>query len=297
MGKFLAIKSHQIRQALESTTRQYLVGHLARPQQLEYVDSEHLEVGITSYARYTEEKPHRHTEATEYQYILSGWTQYMDAESGEIFEYKKGDFFTIFPNTTYAQKSKAGTSILFIKVPSINDKHVEEETAEVLEWFAKGLKTIRKDYYHFDDAPKANSIVPAAAVAIFNEDNQILLLQRRDSGKWTMPGGTMELGESLLDCALREVREECGLDVNVVDVIGIYTDPGVRVEYSDGEVRQEFSIVYFASTRDHKISMNSESIAWRWISLEEVEKLPMAQSQKVRIADVKAYVENGRKRI
>ena len=67
--------------------------------------------------------------------------------------------------------------------------------------------------------PKANSMRPAAAVAIIDDD-KILMLKRMDNGKWTMPGGTMELDESLIDCAIREVKEETGLDVQVKEVIG-----------------------------------------------------------------------------
>lgn len=40
-----------------------------------------------------------------------------------------------------------------------------------------------------------------------------------------MPGGTLEMDESLPDCAVREVREECGLEVEISDIVGTYSDP------------------------------------------------------------------------
>ncbi|EDN65187.1 conserved hypothetical protein [Beggiatoa sp. PS] len=58
------------------------------------------------------------------------------------------------------------------------------------------------------------------------------------------PGGTLEFGESLTDCAKREVKEEAGYDVNITHLIGTYTDPRVVVAYTDGEVRQEFTFLY-----------------------------------------------------
>jgi ADP-ribose pyrophosphatase YjhB (NUDIX family) len=65
----------------------------------------------------------------------------------------------------------------------------------------------RRDYFYDPEAPKANSIRPAAAVALFDSRDNILLLRRKDNDKWTMPGGTLDFGESLTDCAIREVLE------------------------------------------------------------------------------------------
>ena len=71
----------------------------------------------------------------------------------------------------------------------------------------------RRDYFHDPGAPKPNSIRPAAAVALFDSGGNILLLRRKDNDKWTMPGGTLDFGESLTDCAMREMREETGLQI------------------------------------------------------------------------------------
>ena len=102
----------------------------------------------------------------------------MDTDTGEVVEYKTGDFYVITQNTSYAQKSKKGTRILFIKVPSINDKEIVTVGHEVSEWLQKRLETVRKDYYHVENALEANSMVPAAAVAILNKQGEILMLQR-----------------------------------------------------------------------------------------------------------------------
>ena len=137
-----------------------MAGNLKRPQDLPFITDENLEIGITDYNEYTTEPVHYHTEATEYQYMISGWTEYMDVNTGEIYEFKKGDFYCIKKNTVYAQKSKRGTRILFIKVPSINDKNVVETSEKVSAWYKEGLKTIRKDYSHDEDMPEANSMRP-----------------------------------------------------------------------------------------------------------------------------------------
>lgn len=56
----------------------------------------------------------------------------------------------------------------------------------------------------------------------------------------------MDLGESIGETAVREVREETGLDVKIDGIVGIYSDPRHIIEYSDGEVRQQFNICFSA---------------------------------------------------
>ena len=101
----IKINNQTIRESLEGVRRQYLVGNLKMPQSLEFIMSEDVEIGISSYKNYTEEQPHYHTHAVEYQYMLSGWTTYLNTDTNEEYEFKKGDFYAIQPNTPYAQKS------------------------------------------------------------------------------------------------------------------------------------------------------------------------------------------------
>ena len=63
------------------------------------------------------------------------------------------------------------------------------------------------------DAPKANSVVPSTTAVVTDAEGRILLVHRVDNGLWALPGGGMELGESIEDCAVREVKEETGLSV------------------------------------------------------------------------------------
>lgn len=297
MGKIIKIDNVEISSALKKTTRQYFVGNLFKAQQITFIRDERLEIGISSYTLSQSEPAHVHNISTEYQYVIKGWTEYMDIENGEIYEFRKGDFYAIETNTVYSQKVKAGTVILFIKVPSINDKQLVEMNAKQLEWLAEEMKTVRVDYYHREDAPNINSIKPAAAVAIINPKRELLMLHRKDNKKWTMPGGTLEYGESMTECALREVKEECGLDVNIVDIIGTYTDPKIRVAYSDGEVRQEFTIVYYGVASNYDVVLDEESSQFQWVSLDDILALPLADSQRRRIIDVLNYFQYGTRKM
>src|SRR6201997_466053 len=152
----------------------------------------------------------------------------------------------------------------------------------------------RRDYFYDPEAPKPNSIRPATAVALFNSAGELLLLHRRDNDKWTMPGGTLDFGESLTQCAIREVREETGLNIRITGLIGTYTDPHILIAYSDGEVRQEFTLVYAAEIESGQLKIDDESKEYRWMPLAAAVELPLAESQKRRLKDVMEYQKERR---
>ena len=106
----------------------------------------------------------------------------------------------------------------------------------------------RTEHYHDPSAPKANSIVVAVSVFARDDRGRVLLIQRTDNGLWSLPGGGQEVGESVAETAVRETREETGIRVEVFGMVGVYSDPGHVIEYSDGEVRQQFSLCFRAIT-------------------------------------------------
>lgn len=132
--KIHLISSSQIKDSLIGNHRQYLVGNLQIPQSLEHFDSKDLEIGISSYVEDASELPHYHHTTSEYIYLIKGHTRYFDVETKEIYEFRTGDFFIIQPYTTYAQKIKAGTELLFIKYPPGNDKITVDCTKEASDW-------------------------------------------------------------------------------------------------------------------------------------------------------------------
>jgi ADP-ribose pyrophosphatase YjhB (NUDIX family) len=104
----------------------------------------------------------------------------------------------------------------------------------------------RTEHYYDPDAPRANSIVVAITAVVRNEAGDILLQRRTDNNLWALPGGAQDIGESIAETVVREVLEETGIEVEVAGLVGIYTNPHHVVEFSDGEVRQQFSICFHA---------------------------------------------------
>lgn len=85
-------------------------------------------------------------------------------------------------------------------------------------------------------------ILTFAGGCIFNEKGEVLLQRRGDTNKWGFPGGAIELGETPEMAAIREAKEETGLDVEVGKLIGIYTD--CNMEYASGDKAQSILIAY-----------------------------------------------------
>lgn len=134
---FKMLSNENIEKSLQGNTRQYLVGQLKLPQELEHIDDQNIEIGITDYNEYFIEQPHWHKVAYEYQYVISGETKYLNLTDNSEHYYKKGDFFRIDPHTTYAQKSVSGTRILFIKTPPGNDKISVKANEGTTKWLIK----------------------------------------------------------------------------------------------------------------------------------------------------------------
>jgi ADP-ribose pyrophosphatase YjhB (NUDIX family) len=142
----------------------------------------------------------------------------------------------------------------------------------------------RIDYYDDPAAPKANSMVPSVNVVVVNDAGEILMIRRSDNGNWAVPGGAIDLGESLTQAAARETREETGIECQITGIVGIYTDPKHIILYtSNGEARQEFSILLTATATGGQPTPSDESSEVRWIPPEELAGYQMDRSMRLRI--------------
>jgi len=93
----------------------------------------------------------------------------------------------------------------------------------------------------------------------------------------------MEVGESIGSTIVREVKEETGFEVQPKYLIGIYTNPDHVIAFSDGEVRQEFSLCFYCEIVGGEIQISNESYEVAFFPLEEIEHLNMHPSIRLRI--------------
>lgn len=142
----------------------------------------------------------------------------------------------------------------------------------------------RTEYYDEPSAPKPNSLVVAASAVVTDDKGRILLQRRKDNDLWALPGGGMDMGDSLPGTAVREVKEETGLDVEITGLVGTYTDPRHIIAYSDGEVRRQFNVCFTARIIGGVLEISDESTELRFVDPVELDALPMHHTQRLRLS-------------
>lgn len=145
----------------------------------------------------------------------------------------------------------------------------------------------RKIDYHDDPlAPEPNSLVPAVTVIVEREDGAVLLIRRTDNGNWSLPGGAIELRESVTDAAVRETFEETGIKAEVTGLAGIYSDPRHVIHYtSNDEVRREFAIAVTAKAAAGELTVSAESREVRWVAPGDLDGYTMDRAMRRRVDD------------
>jgi ADP-ribose pyrophosphatase YjhB (NUDIX family) len=141
----------------------------------------------------------------------------------------------------------------------------------------------RIDHYNDPNAPQANNIVVAVTAFVQDEQGRLLMIKRTDNGMYSIPGGAQDVGETIGHTVIREIKEETGIDIEPINVIGIYSDPAHIIEYSDGEVRQQFSICFRARPTGGQIRTSDESSEVEWVERKDLPGLNIHPSIKIRI--------------
>ncbi len=117
--------------------------------------------------------------------------------------------------------------------------------------------------------------IPSVGVVVCNDDRVLLVLRAQEPsrGKWSVPGGVVELGETIREAAHREVLEECGLDIEVGEVIAVRD---LILRDQNGRIRFHYVLVDVVATCvGGKLSAASDVADARWVSRGDLDSLDL----------------------
>lgn len=118
----------------------------------------------------------------------------------------------------------------------------------------------------------------AGVAAVILNDDSVLLVKRKNppgEGNWGLPGGVVELGEPITEAVVREVREECGLEVEPVKRLAVF-DSITRDE--EGKVKFHYILFEFlCRIVGGTLVSATDALDARWMPLERLEDLPISQ--------------------
>ena len=138
------------------------------------------------------------------------------------------------------------------------------------------------------DLARVIGIRTSVSAVIFDRRGYVLLQQRSDGGQWGLPGGALEIGESLHDAVAREVHEETGLTVTPGRLIGVYSRPELQVvRYPDGNAWHYVNVCFECVVRGGRLTTCDETLALAWAPPRRLPR-PMLSNHRIRIRDARA---------
>jgi 8-oxo-dGTP pyrophosphatase MutT (NUDIX family) len=138
------------------------------------------------------------------------------------------------------------------------------------------------------DWERALGVRPSVSAVLTDRRGRLLLQQRSDGGQWGLPGGSVEIGESVTEAVIREVREETGLRVSVGRLIGVYSEPGLQVvRYPDGNVWHYINVCFECAVQGGELTTCDETLALAWVSPTRLPRT-LLPNHRVRIRDARS---------
>ena len=134
-----------------------------------------------------------------------------------------------------------------------------------------------------------DKIILNAAGAIITKDDMILLQRRSDNGAWGLIGGILEMDETYHEGALREIKEETGLDVSLDYLVGIYHN--FDMKWSSGDEAHCICAIFKASITNGEPRVDHESLELRFFKEDELPEV-FAKAHQDAIKDFFKGVRN-----
>lgn len=124
---------------------------------------------------------------------------------------------------------------------------------------------------------------------VFNSKNELLLNLRSDTDTWGIPGGSMELFETIEETAIRELKEETGINANDLELLGVLSGKEYYFEYPNGDKMCCVIVLFLVKNYDGEIKVSdNESKELKFFSLNN---LPALESRAKVIID---KINNGK---
>jgi ADP-ribose pyrophosphatase YjhB (NUDIX family) len=130
-------------------------------------------------------------------------------------------------------------------------------------------------------------VLPAVTGVVYDDNRRALMIRHTNDGKWCFPGGIVEPDEHPEQRVVKEMREETGLTVEPVRILGVCAGPDCRVEYANGDVVSYVSIAYECTVIGGTPTPDAEeTLETRFVSRVELERLPLSAigSAEARVA-------------
>lgn len=132
------------------------------------------------------------------------------------------------------------------------------------------------------------------AKAVLTDDaNRVLMIQRSDNGHWALPAGAMELGESISDCAAREVREETGLVATSLTPFALYTGPDRTFTNMYGHTYQLFTVAFRVDTWEGTLLTSTDETTDAGFFAPDELPTPTGHAVTETLADLLGYEQTG----
>jgi len=139
----------------------------------------------------------------------------------------------------------------------------------------------------FGDRIGKNSplLVGSSAQILDSSGKKVLLTKRGDNGRWCLPGGQLDSGESVAETCAREVLEETGLMVQVEQLIGVYSNPNMLLSYDDQHQYQIVSFHFLVTVTGGELGLSNETTDFGYFSQDEISTMDLMEHHQLRIAD------------
>ncbi|GAE31332.1 NUDIX hydrolase [Halalkalibacter hemicellulosilyticus] len=124
-------------------------------------------------------------------------------------------------------------------------------------------------------------ILTAASIIVIDDDERVLLQHRTDTNTWGLPGGFMELGESVEEAARRELKEETGLTLHEMELFAVFSGEEFYFQYPNGDEVYNVIVSFVAKEVSGTILIDHESHDVRYFSFDALPEQMIPTTRKM----------------